>query len=355
MLVTVLTRPGTSIADFVEGRNTGAVYEWTPGRRLSGWYAERELPGNNGLEVSPDQKSFYVVAFGWHAVVKFSRGNPAHQIRKGVAPDFMPDNIHWDGHRFIAAGMRYDEPACGGVRKVIAGKADDMRCHRGMSSPRSIPSLWTFIPWRTRSRIPISTAFRLRLSWMGRYGWARTRRIESHSDRTRHETEEGANMFGRRLTLLRWPLARRWPSHVKPASMVPIAGDPVITSGGKVAGTQLASGVKAYLGVRLRCAARSTIAVETAAAHQVGWRVGGGSQGAGVHPGAPPPQHQSLFWRGAHRRGLPVPEHLGAGDAPLPARICPSSYSFMAGAGRSALPASPSMGARRWRGTARCS
>jgi para-nitrobenzyl esterase len=33
-------------------------------------------------------------------------------------------------------------------------------------------------------------------------------------------------------------------------SMVPIPGDPVITSGGKVAGTQLASGVKAYLGIR---------------------------------------------------------------------------------------------------------
>ena len=33
-------------------------------------------------------------------------------------------------------------------------------------------------------------------------------------------------------------------------AMVPIPGDPVVTSGGKVAGTQLASGVKAYLGIR---------------------------------------------------------------------------------------------------------
>jgi para-nitrobenzyl esterase len=33
-------------------------------------------------------------------------------------------------------------------------------------------------------------------------------------------------------------------------SMVPIASDPVTTSGGKVAGTQLASGVRAYLGIR---------------------------------------------------------------------------------------------------------
>jgi hypothetical protein len=27
--------------------------------------------------------------------------------------------------------MQYDEPACGGTRKIIDGKADDMRCHRG--------------------------------------------------------------------------------------------------------------------------------------------------------------------------------------------------------------------------------
>src|SRR5262245_20756366 len=33
-------------------------------------------------------------------------------------------------------------------------------------------------------------------------------------------------------------------------AMVPIAGDPVETSGGKIAGTQLPSGVKAYLGIR---------------------------------------------------------------------------------------------------------
>lgn len=39
--------------------------------------------------------------------------------------------------------------------------------------------------------------------------------------------------------------------HASPAaSMVPISGDPVVTSGGPVAGTQLQSGVKAYLGIR---------------------------------------------------------------------------------------------------------
>jgi hypothetical protein len=52
-------------------------------------------------------------------------------LRKAIAPGFMPDNIHWDGSRLILAGMQLDEPACGGTRKIVDGKADDMRCHRG--------------------------------------------------------------------------------------------------------------------------------------------------------------------------------------------------------------------------------
>jgi hypothetical protein len=48
-----------------------------------------------------------------------------------TAPGFMPDNIHWDNGRLIAAGMQTDEPACGGPRKVINGSADGMLCHRG--------------------------------------------------------------------------------------------------------------------------------------------------------------------------------------------------------------------------------
>jgi hypothetical protein len=48
-----------------------------------------------------------------------------------LAPDFMPDNIRWSAGRLIAAGMRYDEPACGGLRRIVAGVADPMLCHRG--------------------------------------------------------------------------------------------------------------------------------------------------------------------------------------------------------------------------------
>jgi hypothetical protein len=131
ILITELTRPGTTIADFVAGAKTGAVYALPPGASEFSLLPGTELPGNNGLETSRDDREFYVVAFGWHAVVVYSRADASKPLRVLTAPGFMPDNIHWDGERLIAGGMQYDEPACGGLRKVVDGKADGMLCHRG--------------------------------------------------------------------------------------------------------------------------------------------------------------------------------------------------------------------------------
>jgi hypothetical protein len=96
------------------------------------------------LETSPDDQAFYVVAFGWHAVVAFSRAHPGKPAWQAVAPGFMPDNIHWDNGRLIAAGMQLDEPACGGTRKIVNGVADDMRCHRGYTVAQLDPATRTF-------------------------------------------------------------------------------------------------------------------------------------------------------------------------------------------------------------------
>jgi hypothetical protein len=144
VLATVLTRPGTEIADYVQGRVTGVVYEWQPGGREFTRVRGAELPGNNGIATSKDGREFYVVAFGWHAVVAFSHTNPTRILRQSVAPGFMPDNIHWDGDRLIAAGMQYDEPACGGLRAVIDGKADPMLCHRGYTVAHFDPRAMTW-------------------------------------------------------------------------------------------------------------------------------------------------------------------------------------------------------------------
>jgi hypothetical protein len=131
ILASVLTGPGKSITDFVRGEITGGVYEWRPGERGFRLLAGTQLPGNNGIETSRDDREFYVVAFAWRTVLVYSRDDPSKPRRRAVAPGFMPDNIHWDGERLILAGMQHDEPACGGTRKIVNGAADPMRCHRG--------------------------------------------------------------------------------------------------------------------------------------------------------------------------------------------------------------------------------
>lgn len=140
ILASVLTHPGTSITDFVQGGVTGGVYEWRPGTAAFRLLKGTELPGNNGIETAPDDKEFYVIAFGWRSVVAFSRGNTSTPLRIAAAPGFMPDNIHWDQGRLLLAGMQYDEPACGGRRKIIRGQADGMRCHRGYTVAQLDPA-----------------------------------------------------------------------------------------------------------------------------------------------------------------------------------------------------------------------
>lgn len=144
VLISVLVHPGDTFADFVEGRNTGGVYQWRPGTAAFELIPGTRLPGNNGLETAADDSGFYVVAFGRHAILRYSRKDPSAPPVQAVAPGFMPDNIHWDDGRLITAGMMFDEPACGGTRKVINGQADKMLCHRGTIIAELDPVSMTF-------------------------------------------------------------------------------------------------------------------------------------------------------------------------------------------------------------------
>jgi hypothetical protein len=140
ILASVLTHPGTTITDFVRGGITGAVYEWRPGAASFELLKGTELPGNNGLETALDDRGFYVIAFGWRSVVAFARADASKPQWRVQAPGFMPDNIHWSDGRLVLAGMQFDEPACGGLRKIVDGKADDMRCHRGYTVAQLDPA-----------------------------------------------------------------------------------------------------------------------------------------------------------------------------------------------------------------------
>ncbi len=144
ILATNLLAPGKTIADYTQGRVTGGVYSWRPGEERFRLLPGTELPGNNGIEASPDEKNFYVVSFGLRQVVEFSRADPSKPLRRVEAPGFMPDNLRWNEGRLIAAGLVHDEPACGGVRKVIDGVADPMNCHRGFVAAELDPVTFTF-------------------------------------------------------------------------------------------------------------------------------------------------------------------------------------------------------------------
>ena len=144
VIATVLTRPGTSITDFVLGRTTGGVYERQPGDAAFRLLPGTELPGNNGLETARDDGGFYVIAFGLREVVAYARQDTRQPLWRAQAPEFMPDNIHWDGDRLLLAGMVRDEPACGGLRKIVDGVADGMTCHRGYAVAQLDPATRRF-------------------------------------------------------------------------------------------------------------------------------------------------------------------------------------------------------------------
>lgn len=135
LVTTVLLHPGKTLADQVQGRVTGGVYQWTPGDEGFRLLPGTELPGNNGIETSPDGHEFYVIGFGLKTVFIYDRDDARRPLRQIEMPGFMPDNLHWTpvgaGARLLLAGMMYDEPACGGRRKIVDGVADGMRCPRG--------------------------------------------------------------------------------------------------------------------------------------------------------------------------------------------------------------------------------
>jgi len=109
LLATVVSLPGKTSPD---GRNTGAVFMWTPGattfHRLDG----TELPVNNGIETSDDGREFFVVSMGLRQIVAFSRADPSKPIGFAQLTGFTPDNVRMVGPRLVAAGMAIADPSC---------------------------------------------------------------------------------------------------------------------------------------------------------------------------------------------------------------------------------------------------
>jgi hypothetical protein len=139
LVATVLILPGKTFEDVWAGRNTGVVLMWTPGSKTFRTLAGTELPGNNGIETSADDREFYVASTGLKRIVAFSRANPSKALRTAQLKEFAPDNVRLVGDRLITAGMIDDEPACGGAPKT----PKDIQCPRGWIADAVDPKTMT--------------------------------------------------------------------------------------------------------------------------------------------------------------------------------------------------------------------
>ena len=58
-----------------------------------------ELAGNNGIEISQDEKELYIAVSGTQTVAIYSLANTAKPARTIRTPWYNLDNIHWSGDR----------------------------------------------------------------------------------------------------------------------------------------------------------------------------------------------------------------------------------------------------------------
>lgn len=98
-----------SIRDLIQGKISGAVYEWHPGGNVKGIHGT-ELSGPNGIALSPDNEWVYVTAFGTREIARFNLTKSPITMER-VKIDIMPDNIRWgdDGMLYVA-GNNYVPP-----------------------------------------------------------------------------------------------------------------------------------------------------------------------------------------------------------------------------------------------------
>jgi len=90
------------LANLIAGRPSGFVMIWS---KRTGWVHLKgsDLPGDNGIESSPDGRTLYVAAWTNNALWILSRDGRRAPTRVPLG-DFHPDNIHWqhDGTLLIA-------------------------------------------------------------------------------------------------------------------------------------------------------------------------------------------------------------------------------------------------------------
>lgn len=153
LVATVLIMPGKTFVDAFARRNTGVVFMWTPGSPAFKMLPGTELPANNGIETSLDDREFFVVSTTLKRVVAFARDSPGTPLRFAQLEEFGPDNVRYTSdNRLITAGMIDNEPACGGPPKTEEG----IRCARGYIAATIDPKTMTI---KELARGPRTTSY----------------------------------------------------------------------------------------------------------------------------------------------------------------------------------------------------
>ena len=101
------------------GEKNGELWEW---HTASGWQkiSGSEAAGANGLEISADDRAFYVAAWGSQSFFRLSRGT-ATPAREEVPLGFRVDNIRWASDGSILAAGQGGAP---GAQASIVVKID---------------------------------------------------------------------------------------------------------------------------------------------------------------------------------------------------------------------------------------
>jgi sugar lactone lactonase YvrE len=110
IISTMFYQAPMTMGDALQGKNTGAVYVWKPGgafEKLVG----TELPGANGVEVSPDRKYLLVAVTGTSSVMRYDLADTS-KPPQAIKTDFRTDNLRWGpGGKLLLAGPGTD-PGC---------------------------------------------------------------------------------------------------------------------------------------------------------------------------------------------------------------------------------------------------
>jgi len=140
----VQLKNGAKQADYFVGKITGGLYQWKPSDKTWRLLPGTEFAGNNGVEISKDEKEIYQAVSGTHSVEIISLANTTKPVRRVELKWFNVDNIHWSGDQLLTAGVIEDEPACNGTRKEMIENKLDPGCHRGWVVARIDPATATY-------------------------------------------------------------------------------------------------------------------------------------------------------------------------------------------------------------------